>query len=68
MIITAGNAGGKSGQPAFVFLEEVYQYLDSHATTSGNLLVVGDFHFHIGDSNSQDSNKFSDELHSLNLE
>ena len=66
-IVYRPPSGGKSGQPASVFLDEFYQYLDSHATTSGKLLVVGDFNFHTGDSNDQGSKKFSDVLHSLNL-
>ena len=68
VIVYRPPSGGKSGQPASVFLNEFYQCLDSHATTSHKLLVVGDFNFHISDSNSQDSKTFSDVLHSLNLE
>ena len=80
IIITAGNevvrlaiiyrplSSCKSGQPASVFLEEFYHYVDNHATKSKKLLVVGDFNFHFEVANNQDNKKFQDALHSLNLE
>ena len=59
--------GCKTSQPTTVFLEEFYNYIDQHATTTGQLLVVGDFNFHYGNESNADNKKFKELLHSLNL-
>ena len=47
--------GSKTAQPTSVFLDEFSDYIDEQSTTSGKLLVVGDFNFHVGDSKNNDS-------------
>ena len=38
--------GGRSGQPTRIFFDEFQKYIDGNTTTSGKLIVVGDFNFH----------------------
>ena len=59
--------GGKSGCPTKIFLNEFHHYIDSHATTNGDLLLVGDFNFHYRDQSNSDSTKFKDVPNGLNL-
>jgi exonuclease III len=59
--------GGKSGKPTCQFLDDFTEYVDSHATTSGRLIITGDFNFHLEDSSNSDARKFNDLLISLNL-
>jgi hypothetical protein len=61
-------AGGKSGQPTAVFLDEFHKYVDGLATTSGRLLIVGDFNFHFEDVNDIDAQKFKDLLFGFDLQ
>ena len=80
IIISAGNeiirlavlyrppSSSKAGVPSSVFLEEFHMYVDHHISTSGKLLITGDFNFHMDDITSQDAKKFMDLLESLNLE
>ena len=50
-----------------MFLEEFADYMDGHATTSGQLLVVGDFNIHYDNTINSSAKKFR-ELHlSMNL-
>jgi hypothetical protein len=59
--------GSKHAQPSSVFMEEFGQYIDSHTTTSGKLLVMGDFNFHVGDNTSPDANRLISLLHGMNM-
>jgi exonuclease III len=59
---------GKSGHPTETFFTEFQAYMDSHTTTSGKLIVVGDFNFHYNNESDVESRKFKDLLFSLNLE
>ena len=59
--------GGKSGCPTSVFLDEFHQYIDGHSTTNGDLLLTGDFNFHVEDASNADTTKFKDLLFSLSL-
>ena len=67
-VIYRPPTGSKTGQPTTTFLEEFNNYIDQHATTTGQLLVVGDFNFHYGNSTNAESAKLEELLHSLNLE
>jgi hypothetical protein len=58
----------KHGKPIPQFLSEFQDFIDSHATSSGNLLLVGDFNLHVDDSNDFYGNKFKDVLSELNLQ
>ena len=80
IIISAGNevirlvvlyrppSSSKAGVPTSVFLQEFQIYVDHHVSTSGKLLITGDFNFHMGDTKSLDAKKFKDLLEGLNLE
>ena len=46
LVVYRPPPGGKTGQPTSVFLEEFYSLIDNHATTSGKLLILGDFNLH----------------------
>lgn len=52
--------GTKSSKPTSVFLEEFEDYVDSHTTTSGKLVLCGDFNFKYEDDKNQDTLKFKD--------
>ncbi len=59
--------GGKYSQPLSVFLQEFEQYIDSHATSSGKLLVIGDFNIHLDNENHPDAIKFRELLDGMDL-
>ena len=61
-------SGGKSGQPVSVFQKEFQDYVDSHASSVGKLLVVGDFNLHMDSTSSQEATQFRELLFSLNLQ
>jgi hypothetical protein len=67
VVIYRPPPGGKSGQPTSVFLEEFSQYMDSHATTTGRLVVTGDFNFHYSDLCNSETVKLRNCFNSLNL-
>ena len=50
------------------FLDEFRDYMDTHVTTAGRLLVVGDFNLHMDDKKDNDAIRFKELLHSLNLQ
>ena len=50
------------------FLDEFRDYMDTHVTTAGRLLVVGDFNLHMDDKEDNDAIRFKELLHSLNLQ
>ena len=55
-----------SANPVAEFLEDFYQYMDSHTTSGGKLLVIGDFNIHF-EQNCGTAQRFKDVLYSLNL-
>ena len=66
-VIYKPPVGSKHGISFTSFLDEFQQYMDGHATSSGKLLVVGDFNVHMN-RDMTDSKHFKDMLYSLNLE
>ena len=50
------------------FIDELYQYMDDHTTTNGDLLLFCDFNFHFKDETNADKTKCNDFLYSLNLQ
>ena len=60
-------SSSKCSQPVSTFLQEFEDYIDSQATTTGRLLVCGDFNFHYENVMNQDALKFRDLLFSLAL-
>ena len=61
-------SGGKSGQPVSVFQKEFQDYINSHASSVGKLLVVGDFNLHMDRLSSHEAAQFKEVLFSLNLQ
>jgi len=61
-------SGGKSGMPVSTFLEEFHEYIDSRATLSGKLILLGDLNFHFENPDHPDTKKLKDLLYSLNLD
>ena len=59
--------GSKYSKPLSEFLREFHHYMDSHATSSGKLVVLGDFNLHF-EMNNVDTSRFKDLLFSLNLD
>ena len=49
-------------------MREFRDYMDTHVTTAGRLLVVGDFNLHIDDKEDNDTIRFKELLQSLNLQ
>ena len=49
------------------FLEDFASLLEQLVAISGNLLIVGDFNFHLDDSNNTDATKLHNLLESFNL-
>ena len=49
------------------FLEDFTGYVDSHTTTSGKLVIVGDFNFWYGEDDNQNACRFSTTLTFLGL-
>lgn len=58
---------GKGGKPTNIFLDEFNEYIDSISTTSGKLIIGGDFNFHVDDENNHDANKFKALVYSLDM-
>ena len=56
----------KSSPPA-VFMEEFAHYIDAHTTTTGQLIIVGDFNLHYDSSHNLCARKLSELLFFLNL-
>ena len=50
------------------FLEEFTQYIDGHTTTTGQLIIVGDFNLHYETSKDSNASKFLDVLLCMNLD
>ena len=50
------------------FLEEFEGYLGNHVTTSGSLLIMGDFNFHMEDDSDSDTLSFRNLLFGHNLD
>ena len=61
-------SGGKTGQPVSIFLQEFQEYVDSHASSTGKLLIVGDFNLHMEIPSNPDASRFKDLIFSLNLQ
>ena len=53
--------------PTSQFVQDFSQYIDSLATSTGRLLVVGDFNVHFDKTNDQNTRMFRDAIDSLNL-
>jgi len=66
-VIYRPPSGGKHGQPIATFMDEFQEYLDSRATMSGILLLLGDFNFHFEDNSNCDALKLKDLLSGLNM-
>ncbi len=49
------------------FLEEFADHLDETVYSGGNLIVLGDFNFHVDDSSNLDATKFTDLIESYNI-
>jgi hypothetical protein len=56
-----------SRQPMSVFFDEFQSYVDSYATTSDKLILMGDFNLHFENESNRDAAKFRDTLFRLNL-
>ena len=56
-----------SGSPQ-QFLDEFAEYIDAHATTTGQLLLLGDFNFHYESSSDPTAAKLRDLLFSMDLQ
>ena len=50
------------------FCDEFMHYIDGHTTTTGQLMIMGDFKFHFENSEDNNSQRFSNLLFSLNLD
>ena len=50
------------------FLDEFQEYLDSHTSSKGKFVVLGDFNFHFNKVADQDAKKLRDLLFSLNFD
>jgi exonuclease III len=61
-------AGGKHSKSFGTFLTEFQNYISSLSTSTGKLLVLGDFNIHVDRKESAEAKKFADMLYSLNLE
>ena len=42
--------------------------MDTHVTTPGRLLLVGDFNLHVDDKEDHDATRFAELLYCLNLQ
>ena len=51
-----------------VFLDEFQEYLDAQSSSSGKLVVIGDFNMHIDKDTDPDATKLRDLLFSMNLD
>ena len=60
-------SSGKSGSSSATFLEEFTYHLDHLCTSSGQLLVLGDFNFHYDQSSHSDVKAFKDVLDTFSL-
>ena len=50
-----------------VFLDEFSDHLDETVYSGGNLIVLGDFNFHVDDTSDADATKFIDMIESYNI-
>ena len=50
------------------FLDEFSSYIDQHSSTTGRLLILGDFNFHLRNIQDRSACSFRDLLFSLNLD
>ena len=50
------------------FLGEFRDYMDTHVTTPGRLLLVGDFNLHVDDKEDHEATRFAELLYCLNLQ
>lgn len=50
------------------FLDEFTRYIDGHTTTSGKLVIAGDFNFHWGDNKDPTACRFMETVKSLGLD
>ena len=50
------------------FLSDFQHYMDSHATTSGQLLLIGDFNIHYESSENPNAQRFHDLVEWMNLQ
>ena len=66
-VVYRPGPGTVNAQPPSIFFNEFYEYIDELATTTGKLLVVGDFNFHMDKCNNETEN-FKSLIHCLNLE
>jgi hypothetical protein len=60
--------GGTHSKPIGTFLTEFQNYMSNQSTSSGKLIVIGDFNIHVDVNKNVDAKKFADLLFSLNLE
>ena len=67
-VIYSPPSSSKCGKPVGQFLEDFRTYLDNHSTTSGKLLLVGDFNLHVEDGQNRDSQGFLDLLSGMGLQ
>jgi len=56
-----------SGHAFSHFIDEFTVYLDQHATSTGNLLIVGDFNIHLNNKSDNKAITFSTLLNTMNL-
>jgi hypothetical protein len=67
-VIYRPPTGCATGQPLSVFLEEFQTYIDGHTTTSGKLLLTGDFNFHFENESNKEAARFKQCLFGLDLQ
>jgi exonuclease III len=60
--------GSRSAKPPSQFYNEFVDYIDSKATTSGHIVITGDFNFHFEDISNSETTKFKELLYTLNFD
>ena len=67
LIVYRPPNSGKSGMASSVFFDEFSQYLGELYTTSGQLLILGDFNFHMDQAANQDAMFLKDLMDTFSL-
>lgn len=66
-VIYRPPVGGKHSKPMSMFLDEFQEYIDRNATTTGKLLLIGDFNIHMESKEKGATAKFHELIQNLNL-
>ena len=67
LVVYRPPSSGKSGIPSSVFFEEFSKHLEELCTTSGQLLILGDFNFHMDQPSEADVKTFQTIMETFNL-